>query len=174
MAEALEPAADQFVLRLARPSEPLPEAIAKLGHVEAIGPGQPLYLVRVEPHGAIRQSWRTLVHGLGGDAFAYPVLLDRDGAPHYPTGEVTVRFARTPTPAELDAFAKGHRLRLLRANDFAPQQFVLEPLDRAHDFLPDLVARLCAAPGIRSAWANTLSRYRRGGAAEAGGRSRGI
>jgi len=174
MAEALEPAADQFVLRLARPSEPLPEAIAKLGHVEAIGPGQQLYLVRAEPHGASRQTWRALSHGLGGDAFAYPVLLDRDGAPHYPTGEVTVRFARTPTPAELDAFAKGQGLRLQRANEFAPQQFVLVPLDPGRDFLPDLVARLCAAPGVRSAWANTLSRYRRGSAGEADSRSRGL
>lgn len=174
MAEALEPAADQFVLRLARPSEPLPDAIAKLGRVEAIGSGQPLYLVRVEPQGATRQSWQTLSHGLGGDAFAYPVLLDRDGAPHYPTGEVTVRFERAPTPAELDSFAKDHRLRLLCANEFAPQQFVLEPLDRASDFLPDLVSRLTATPGIRSAWANTLSHYRRGGAVEPGGRSRGL
>lgn len=174
MAEALEPAADQFVLRLARPTESLPDAIAKLGRVEAIGSGQPLYLIRVEPHGATRQCWQALSHGLGGDAFAYPVLLDRDGAPHYPTGEVTVRFERTPTPTELDAFAQGHRLRLLRANEFAPQQFVLEPLDRARDFLPDLVSRLIAAPGIRSAWANTLSRYRRGESVKAGGRSRGL
>jgi hypothetical protein len=91
------------------------------------------------------------------------VLYDRDGAPHYPTGEVTVRFAAAQSDAELATFCATHRLRLVRRNAFVAQQFVCEALVAATEFLPDLVARLAAQPGVQRAWANTLSSYRRTG-----------
>jgi len=161
MAESLEPAAHQFVIHLARASASLPEQIAGLGRVTKLDEDQSRFLLEVESRGAAKESWRSLTRQLGEAAFAYPVLLDRQGMAHYPTGEVTVRFRGAPAPGELQEFAARHQLRLLRANEYTPLQFVLEPLDRADLFLPDLVARLAGAPGVHSAWANTVSRYRK-------------
>ena len=88
-----------------------------------------------------------------------PLLRDRDGVAHYPTGEVTVRFARAPTDAALGAFAKAHRVTLARRNALEPRQAVFAPA--AHEWLPDLVDRLAAAPGVARAWPVTISRYQR-------------
>ena len=88
-----------------------------------------------------------------------PLLRDRDGVAHYPTGEVTVRFAQAPTDDALGAFAKAHRVTLARRNALEPRQAVFAPA--AHEWLPDLVDRLAAAPGVARAWPVTISRYQR-------------
>ena len=44
-----------------------------------------------------------------------------------PTGEITVRFRETPDEQQLQRFASGHKLRLLRQNEFVPQQAVFQP-----------------------------------------------
>jgi hypothetical protein len=106
-------------------------------------------------------SWAAAARALGGAVELFPVLYDRDGAPHYPTGEVTVRFDEAPSDADLARFCDAQRIRLLRRNTFVAQQVVCAPLSAAADFLPELVARIAAQPGVHRAWANTLSAYRR-------------
>jgi hypothetical protein len=101
------------------------------------------------------------MRSLGDDAEVLPVLRDRDGVAHYPTGEVTVRFDAAPSDTVLDAFARAQRLRLKRRNEFEARQAVFEPADAPPDWLPDIVARLARAPGVARAWANTASRYTR-------------
>ena len=88
-----------------------------------------------------------------------PLLRDRDGAAHYPTGEVTVRFARAPSDDALRKFAKAQRVTLARRNALEPRQAVFAPA--AREWLPDLVDRLAAAPGVTRAWPVTVSRYER-------------
>jgi len=161
MAEVLKPAADQFVLRMPDTASGVPEAAASLGTVEPLGETEPLYLLTLAAQRPVHEAWTMLAKVLTGAQCAYPVLIDGDGAAHYPNGEVTVRFELTPTAAEVQQFAAGQRLVLQRANEFAPQQFVYSHAAPAAEFLPDLVARLASQPGVRAAWANTLSRYRR-------------
>jgi hypothetical protein len=93
--------------------------------------------------------------------WAAPVLEGPDGSAHLPTGEVTVRFERAPTDVELAAFAVAHSLVLRRRSELAPLQAVFAPLRLADTYLPDLVDSLDKASGVETAWANTLSRYRR-------------
>ena len=164
MAETLKPAADQFVLRMPDTASGVPEAAASLGTVAPLGDTEPLYLLTLAAQRPAREALMKLAKVLTGMQCAYPVLIDSDGAAHYPTGEVTVRFERTPKAAEVQQFAAAQRLVLQRANESAPQQFVYAPAAPAAEFLPDLVARLASQPGVRTAWANTLSRYRRAAA----------
>jgi len=88
-----------------------------------------------------------------------PLLRDRDGVAHYPTGEVTVRFAQSPAEEALRAFAKAHRVTLVRRNALEPRQAVFAPA--AHEWLLDIVERLAGAPGVARAWPVTVSRYER-------------
>lgn len=76
-----------------------------------------------------------------------------------PTGEITVRFRETPDEQQLARFASGHRLRLLRRNEFVPQQAVFMPADRSD--LPALVRTIEQDGNTKAVWLNTLSRYRR-------------
>jgi hypothetical protein len=159
--EALDPARDEFVLRLPSPAEEAVERARRLGAVERFESTPGLCLLRVAPRGTPREAWRAAARELGGEAALFPVLYDPGGAPHYPTGEVTVRFDAAPSDADLRRFCAAQGLRLLRRNEYAEEQAVCEPVAPAREFLPDLVARLAAEPGVRRAWANTLSRYRR-------------
>ena len=88
-----------------------------------------------------------------------PLLRDRDGVAHYPTGEVTVRFAQAPTDDAIRAFAKVQRVTLARRNALEPRQAVFAPA--MHEWLPDVVDRLASAPGVARAWPVTVSRYER-------------
>lgn len=75
------------------------------------------------------------------------------------TGEITVRFQEIPNDAQLQRFASGYGLHLLRRNKFVPQQVVFQPVDRS-----DLSALVRTIEGDRRAkavWMNTLSRYSR-------------
>jgi len=102
-------------------------------------------------------TWVLRAHDARPDLL--PLLRDRDGVAHYPTGEVTVRFDRSPADTALRAFAKAHRVRLARRNALEPRQAVFAPV--AHEWLPDVVARLAGAPGVARAWPVTVSRYER-------------
>jgi hypothetical protein len=161
MSEALDPAPDEFVLRCPHASEERLGRMRLLGSIERIGSDGPLFLLRIKGKANSKEAWQAALRALGDDTVLFPVLFDRDRAPHYPTGEVTVRFDAAPTDADLGRFCDAQRLRLLRRNEFVPQQIVGVPLAAASEFLPDLVARLAAQPGVHSAWANTQSQYRR-------------
>lgn len=159
MAEPLEPATDLFVIHAT--AARIAQAVAGLGTVEKLGTTEPLYLLKLTAPQPARDAWAAVAKALGGKRAAYPVLIDVDGTPHYPTGEITVRFEQASSDANVDAFASAHRLKLVRANELAPKQFVFSPIASAAEFLPDLIARLAAQSGVSSAWANTLSVYRR-------------
>jgi hypothetical protein len=102
-------------------------------------------------------TWVLRAHDARNDLL--PLLRDRDGVAHYPTGEVTVRFAKAPTDDALGAFAKAHRVTLARRNALEPRQAVFAPATQ--EWLPNLVDRLAAAPGVVRAWPVTVSRYER-------------
>jgi hypothetical protein len=75
------------------------------------------------------------------------------------TGEITVRFRDTPDEKQLQRFASGYGLRLLRRNDFVPQQAVFQPANRSD--LPALVRTIEGDGSTKAVWLNTLSRYTR-------------
>ena len=110
--------------------------------------------------GSARSNWERLLKDPKVE-WAAPVLEGPDGAAHLPTGEITVRFEASPTDDQLLAFASDHGLVLRRRTELAPQQAVFAPLRLADTYLPDLVDDLDKASGVETAWANTLSRYRR-------------
>ena len=161
--ETLRPSSEEFVLR-ATPAEKATLARAKrLGPVERLGSARDLCLLIVPQQATPEASWAAVSKAMGEDVALFPVLYDRDGAPHYPNGEVTVRFDAAQSDSDIARFCATHRLRLVRRNAFMAQQFVCEALVADAEFLPDLVARLAAQPGVHRAWANTLSNYRRTG-----------
>lgn len=162
MVESLDPAADEFVLRGESPPAKLLAQLERIGSVQRVGAVAAVLVLRLNAGGDAKAAWRTAQRALGDAMAAYPVLYDRDRAPHYPTGEVTVRFASAPSDRDLAHFCGQQRLRLLRRNEFVGQQVVCAPVSATTEFLPDLVCRLGGLPGIEAAWANTQSSYRRG------------
>lgn len=162
MAEALDPAPDEFVLRGAPPSPTLRAQLGRLGVLRPVDAAGAVLVLRLAAGGGAKAAWQAAQRALGGALAAYPVLYDRDRAPHYPTGEVTIRFESAPSDAELGSFCGQQQLRLLRRNAFVAQQIVCEPASAADEFLPELVRRLADLPGVSAAWANTQSSYRRG------------
>lgn len=167
MAEALDPAPDELVLRGAAPSAAQLAQLGRLGTVRPVDDARAVLVLRLDAGGSAKAAWQAAQRALGGAIAVYPVLYDRDRAPHYPTGEVTLRFESTPSDADLGRFCGQQQLRLLRRNEFVAQQVVCAPVAAADEFLPELVRRLADLPGVRAAWANTQSSYRRGEAAAA-------
>lgn len=85
--------------------------------------------------------------------------LHRDLRDVVPTGEITVRFRETLDDRQLQRFASGYGLRLLRRNEFVPQQAVFQPADRSN--LRSLVRTIEGDGSTKAVWLNTLSRYTR-------------
>jgi len=137
--EALSPSPDEYVVR--RPAT----RSASAGAWELVDAATDTWVLRTRDPGA-RTRW-------------LPLLRDGDGVAHYPTGEVTVRFADAPSDDALHAFAKAQRVTLARRNAIEPRQAVFAPASR--EWLPELVDRLAAAPGVARAWPVTASRYQR-------------
>ncbi len=161
MAETLDPAPDEFVIHVSGSVDEAITQARKLGSLKKIDDAEGLYVLRVQGSKSSKQAWQVAARELGEGTPLFPVLYDRNGTPHYPTGEVTVRFDAVPSDAELRRFGAAQHLRLLRKNEYAAQQVVYEPAAAASEYLPELVTRLAELPGVRSAWANTLSRFRR-------------
>jgi hypothetical protein len=129
--------------------------------VEPIAGSSDLVLVRVPAtRGSAREAWQRVNDQLAGGTSVQPVFLDADGRPQYPTGEVSVRFRSAVSDAELDRFAARHKLRVLRRNDFVPEQVVFAPVESS-DYLPDVVDALEASAETRMAWPNTVAKYER-------------
>jgi hypothetical protein len=137
--EALVPSPHEYVVR--RPAA----RAASAGQWELVDAASDTWVLRTRDPSA-RSSW-------------LPLLRDGDGVAHYPTGEVTVRFSEAPSDAALRAFAKAQRVTLARRNAIEPRQAVFAPASR--EWLPELVERLAAAPGVARAWPVTVSRYQR-------------
>ncbi|HKE00617.1 MAG TPA: hypothetical protein VKE69_06375 [Planctomycetota bacterium] len=150
----------EFVVRVAD-AVAAREHLAKVATVEQdLGDGQ--LVVRVaEKASSSRDAWQRIANVLSPGEWAAPVMRDSTGEVHYPTGEVTVRFRKAPSDADLAR--AGARLGLLpkRRNEFVREQAVLAPIDARATFLPDVVKELREDPGVEAAWASTRSSYRR-------------
>lgn len=157
--ETLDPSPNEFVVRRVRaPSRAGADAA---GDWTLVDPASGTYVLRTSARTDPRSAWEAAVRSLHVDDVVLPVLRDQDGVAHYPTGEVTVRFAVPPSDAMLEAFARAQRLRLKRRTAFESHQAVFEPADTPRDYLPDVVARVAKASGVQRAWANTASHYTR-------------
>jgi len=160
--ETLTASSAEFVLRAGPADDDAVVRARHLGTVERFAAAPELCLLRLGAAKASPKSaWQATTRALGAGIALFPVLHDAGGAAHYPTGEITVRFDSAPSDDELARFCAAQRLRALRRNAFVAQQVVCEALAAAEEFLPEIVARLAAEPGVRRAWANTLSHYRR-------------
>lgn len=134
--------------------------LTQLGDAETLTPD--LLLVRApHPSRDAKRAWRALLARAPEVEWAAPVLLDEAGEPHYPTGDVTVRFDHTPSDDELATFAHRHGLDRCRRNEFVATQMSCSPADARGTYLPELVSTLSDAPGVIAAWPGTRSRYRR-------------
>jgi hypothetical protein len=183
MANAHTPSPDQFIVqrepRARGNARHLPEEVRgavaaqlkRLGAVEEVQEGAPSWIVRVSRAAPdARQAWARLREQLATmlpPLFAEPVLVDGEGEPHLPTGEITVRFDAPRSDAELSAFAGANELRLRSRNPYVAEVAVFVPREPATTYLPELVAHLEGRGGVVQAWANTRSRFRRSTGPEA-------
>jgi hypothetical protein len=136
------------------------QRLAPLGPLQPLDGSEALLLsLRVAPSHC-RSAWRRAQEILGETGSVQPVLIDETGEPHYPTGEISVRFKAVPDEDRLHRFASDHGLRLLRRNGFVREQVVFKPLDSG-SYLPDLVQQIEREGVAQAVWANTLSHYQR-------------
>jgi hypothetical protein len=117
------------------------------------------------PPAGPKSVWQRILGQARAAEWAAPVLLDDRNQPHFPTGDVTVRFTHAPSQTDLERFAKAHGLHLRGRNAFVPDQACFTPARPRGTYLPELLQSLADTQGVAAAWANTLSRYRRTGAA---------
>jgi hypothetical protein len=136
--------------------------LAPLGGVKPLEGNERLLLLTVEPGSLDSESaWSRARKLLGDLGSVHPVLMDELGEPHFPTGEISVRFHEVPPDDRLQEFAADHGLRLRDRNEYVPQQAVFRPVDSSSRYLPKLVQELADTRETRAVWANTLTRFRR-------------
>jgi len=156
-------ARDFVVLVAPQEREAVARRLGSLGNIRPLEGTESLLLSVPENRGSGQEVWREALDTVRAEGMVQPVLLDEEGEPHYPTGDITVRFPGVPDDDELQRFAAAHGLRLLRRNRFAPQQAVFQPLDASRTYLPDLIRTIEQASNAKAAWANTRSCYTRAG-----------
>ena len=152
------PSADVFVAKLATGSAST-RTDADLELVEA--DGSTLAVIRVPEAGGrtdARENWQRLN---AEDRFEWvaPALVDDDGEAHLPTGQITVRFAEAPDPAQIDQFAARHGLRVDHRNELSPRQVVFAPARPGSAYLPETAEAAQRDGDVAAAWPNTLSRF---------------
>ncbi|MEX2303504.1 MAG: hypothetical protein WD733_21360 [Bryobacterales bacterium] len=153
------PSSDTFLVRVsAGHEESAAKRLAALGTIQDAGDAG--VVVQLNGSGASdpKSVWAELQKQVD-DAEVDPILLDETGVPHFPTGEVTVRFKHAPSDEFLSGFADKHGLKVRSRNEFVPAQVAFQVTTRG--YLPDLVESLRPAENVASAWANTKSYYRR-------------
>lgn len=135
--------------------------LAPLGTVQPLEGSERLLLLTIAPGSLDAESaWNRARELLGDLGSVHPVLLDELGEPHFPTGEISVRFREVPPDDRLQEFAAEHGLRLRNRNEYVPQQAVFRPVDSA-SYLPKVVEELTETTDTKAVWANTLTRFRR-------------
>jgi hypothetical protein len=162
------PNADLFVVHLTpQNKEEVSRRLESVGSIEDIGEDNTL-LLRVKKTRSQSQAesqpqaqWRRLTEMIGSSGSVQPVLSDETGHPHYPTGELTVRFLKKPSDKNVKEFAEKYGLRLRDRNEFVPEQAAFQVADPAATYLPDLLQEITADKTIKNAWANTRSQYKR-------------
>ena len=108
-----------------------------------------------------RRAWQHVLDQNPELPWAAPVLVDESGRQLLPTGEITVRFVRPLTRADLEEFSQRYGLTVRSRNDLIPAQVVFLPANRRETYLPELADRLSEAPGVVVAFASTRSGYNR-------------
>jgi hypothetical protein len=91
----------------------------------------------------------------------YPVVVNEAGDELFPTGSVAVRFATTPTDADLARFVAEHKLQIRARNSYVPRQVAFDAVS-ATRFLPDVLSELEQDDTVERVWPETISQYRRG------------
>ncbi len=162
MAAKPTPSRSLFVVRVKdADSKDVARQLTGVGSLEEVKGRSDVRLLRVgEDASDARDAWQKAQRAAGPGAPVQPVLLDQDGKKQLPTGEVTVRFRSALSDADVEAFARAHGLRLVRRNEFAPEQAVFDVVE-ATRYLPDVVDELSESKDARQAWANTLASYER-------------
>jgi hypothetical protein len=157
------PSAELFVVRPREDREEVERRLAPFGDVEEIKGSNELLL-----HHAAQSSssdskiaWQEARARLGMEGTIHPVLFDERGNPHYPTGEITVRFNNSLSDEQLEQFAETHHLRLRDRNEYVPEQAVFYPLEPEESYIPELLKEIAEEKNAKAVWANTLSRYER-------------
>ena len=164
MAGEQVPSGQKFVIRPRHDSikEDLEERTKTLGSLEMMQGPEPLWVLSVADSGLDpKEAWERVQEALGADLVADPALIDPQGNALYPTGLITVRFAREPTEGELERFAGEHHLEIYNRNKFIPSQVTFAPVKPGTSFLPDVLEQVKRAPEVQSAWADTVSKYTR-------------
>ena len=134
--------------------------LASIGSIEEVE--QDMLLLRVTHKASEPEAqWRQLSELVGPLARVQPVLSDEQGHTQFPTGDVTVRFVKKPSDKQLKEFASKYRLQLRDRNEFVPEQAAFHVDEPTTTYLPNLVQQIAADKKIKSAWANTRSRYKR-------------
>src|SRR5689334_6098445 len=119
------------------------QRLAPLGNVKPLEGSERLLLLTIAAGSQDAESAWSRGHELLGDlGNVHPVLLDELGEPHFPTGEISVRFHEVPPDDRLQEFAAEHGLRLRNRNEYVPQQAVFCPVDSSASYLPKLVQEL--------------------------------
>lgn len=161
MAARHEPSADCFVLKVKPGAEPeARKGLSALGQLEQLE-GSDLLLLRPADPASPRQVWEQILESSGAVEWAAPLMVDDTKHPHFPTGEISVRFVRPPSEQDLAEFGTAHGLEPRRRNEYVAEQVSFSLREPRRTFLPDLLQALDKEQGVRAAWANTLSRYRR-------------
>jgi hypothetical protein len=138
------------------------QRLAPLGTVKSLEGSDRLLLLTIAPGSLDAESaWSRARELLGDLGSVHPVLLDELGEPHFPTGEISVRFHEVPPDDRLQEFAAEHGLRLRDRNEYVPQQAVFRPVDSSASYLPKLVQELADTKDTKAVWANTLTRFQR-------------
>jgi len=151
VASVSDPTKDEAVRRL-----------SSLGNVKPLEGSDRLLLLTIAPGSLDAESaWSRARELLGDLGSVHPVLVDELGEPHFPTGEISVRFHEVPPEDRLQEFAEEHGLRLRDRNEYVPQQAVFRPADSSASYLPKLVQELANTKDTKAVWANTLTRFRR-------------
>lgn len=153
---------DHLLVVDARNREEAASRLASLGDLRPLEGNDRLMLLSIAP-GALdaETAWSRARELLGEAGNVQPVLVDEMGHPHFPTGEISIRFHEAPPDERLQEFAVEHGLRLRDRNEFVPQQAVFRPADPSASYLPKLVEDLAGTKDTKAVWANTLTRFQR-------------
>jgi hypothetical protein len=160
--ETESPSNQKFVVQTASNMEEIKKRLDGLGSVEDLNaPGAGVVVHLEQPSSEPRSGWQAIRDAVGEDVDVHPVLMDSEGDPHYPTGRITVRFAKPPQNDEVEQFAHLYNLRTQSQNKYIPTQFVFEPRESANRYLPDVLNKIRSEGSVKAAWADTLSAYKR-------------
>lgn len=139
--------------------------LSSLGDLQRLEGSDRLMLLAIAPSSLdgldAETAWSRARELLGEIGKVHPVLIDEMGHPHFPTGEISIRFHEAPADERLQEFAVEHGLRLRDRNEFVPQQAVFRAADPSASYLPKLVQDLAAQDDTKAVWANTLTRFQR-------------